>query len=105
MAYVFHQLNIVACRPVLSHPLSMVVYRYDTGLSTLQPISYPFDATNITHLPVFQTDSNGALMMQRVTNRTQWEMTPVHLSTFFHLVSAISPSCDFSGVPILCQLY
>eukprot|EP00035_Acanthoeca_spectabilis_P014256 m.271234 g.271234 ORF g.271234 m.271234 type:complete len:1102 (+) comp16089_c0_seq11:51-3356(+) len=59
-----------------------LVTRYTTDLDTLQPSSYPFDPNHVTHLPVFETDSNGALMLRRVTNRTQWAQSPVDVAEY-----------------------
>lgn len=51
-----------------------LVSRYKTGIRNTVPGEYNINSTKRVagELPVFETDSNGYLMMRRVTNKTGW---------------------------------
>ena len=60
-----------------------LVTRYSTDIdNTIKQSYWPQGGTGTVSgsLPVFETDSNGMLMMERVTNKTHWR----HNESYFH---------------------
>lgn len=60
---------------VMANPDRELVTRYRTDIDNTVEAHY-FNSTHaLDHLPVFETDANGMLMMSRTTNLTQWHNT------------------------------
>ena len=66
-----------------------LVTRYVTDLdNTIKESYWPQGGTGTVSgsLPVFETDSNGMLMMQRITNKTHWGKN----ESYFHVSAAVA---------------
>lgn len=82
----------------MSIPDRELVTRYKTNIDNTEPNHYFNSTSKVDHLPVFETDSNGYLMMRRVTNKTAWVET-AH-EDYFHVARPVAGNFyPLSGSP------
>ena len=67
-----------------------LVTRYSTGLNNTVAGHYYGSKNAVDFLPVFETDSNGMLMMTRTTNKTQWPGVDGDDEAAFHVTMAVA---------------
>lgn len=67
-----------------------LVTRYSTGLNNTVASHYYGSKQAVDFLPVFETDSNGMLMMTRTTNKTQWPGADGKDEAAFHVTMAVA---------------
>ena len=82
----------------MAHKDRELVTRYKTSVDNTEPNHYFNSTKKVDYLPVFETDSNGYIMMRRVTNKTAW--VEERHEDYFHVARPVAGNFyPLSGSP------